>query len=291
MDLSKKSKREKQLPNFIIFLVEGQSDQIALENPLSELIFGINPDYEVRFLLQQRPISKSGNEVNDRDDNDDDSNNVKYEYGGDITASYYVEPKNIENKITRRFITPATKMEGLYPKQIAKIIQIVDIDGAYLTDDRIIKPKHEHNDIDKTYYNEINGVIETWDIDSIIDRNDRKRKNIDYLLTLSKEGIKIKTKKIPYEIYFFSSNLDHVINHNPNIEEKKNYYAGEFLRKYGLDLKKYCDYFFSDPSSIGYMGYEESWLEVKKGINSIKRLTNIDCLIRKLMNNDLLMDL
>ena len=56
--MPKKNKKEKQSPNIVVFLVEGESDQIALETALSELIFIAHPDYEVRFLLQMTPRMK-----------------------------------------------------------------------------------------------------------------------------------------------------------------------------------------------------------------------------------------
>ena len=49
--MPKRNKKEKQAPNIVIFLVEGESDKIALELPLSNLIFDKFPEYEVRFLL------------------------------------------------------------------------------------------------------------------------------------------------------------------------------------------------------------------------------------------------
>ena len=116
--MPKKSKKDKLGPNIVVFLVEGESDKIALELPLSNLIFDKFPEYEVRFLLQERQISKKGDEVDNIDTDDDEDeeeeliDEVEYEYGGDITASSFVTPSNIESKITYRFIGPAIKKEG-----------------------------------------------------------------------------------------------------------------------------------------------------------------------------------
>ena len=60
--------------------------------------------------------------------------------------------------------------------------------------------------------------------------NDRKRKNLEHLLTLPEQKIKVRTKSIPYEIYFFSSNLDHFINNDANVETGKKYLADQFMR-------------------------------------------------------------
>lgn len=114
--MTKKTKKIKRTPNFVVFLVEGESDTIILETALSDMIYKKNPDFEVRFLLQQKLVNKSGDEMDDSEDDEDDSIIEEYELGGDITSSSFVKPENIEKKITTRFITPATKSEGLYPK-------------------------------------------------------------------------------------------------------------------------------------------------------------------------------
>ena len=295
--MSKKSKKEKQSPNFIVFLVEGESDKIALENPLSELFFEKYPDYEVRFLLQQRIVNKYGDEVDDDVDEDDDDSaddneedhdayiEEEYVEGGDITTSSFVTPKNIVIKIENRFIKPATKAEGIYSRRIVKIIHIVDLDGAYVPDECVVPLSPERTASEKPFYDGEQGIIEARDVEAIRDRNARKQANLDFLLSLTEGGIKIGSRVIPYEIYFFSSNLDHFINHDANLDSGKKYYADRFLREYGFDTEKFASFFFSDPAAIGHLGYYESWEEIKNQ-NSVKRFTNIDCLIRRLQNTD-----
>ena len=288
--MPKRNKKEKQAPNIVIFLVEGESDKIALEVPLSNLIFDHFPEYEVRFLLQERQVSNTGDEVEDVDSDDDEDDEelldeVEYAYGGDITTSSFVTPSNIETKITNRFIMPATKKDGIYPKKIAKIIHIVDLDGAYIPDENVVPYSDEHQGNEKPYYDGEGGRIETADVSAIIDRNDRKRKNLEHLLTLPEQKIKVRTKSIPYEIYFFSSNLDHFINNDANVETGKKYLADQFIRSYGLDTEEFAKYFFEDECSVGHMGYKESWEFIKENSNSVKRYTNIDCLIRNLTSD------
>ena len=279
----KRSKKEKQTPNTVVFLVEGESDKIALELPLAEMIHEKFPEYNVCFLLQERILNKSGDEVEDCDQNDDEFiEEIEYTYGGDITSSSYVIPSNIETKITSRFIIPATKKEGIYPKSIAKIIHIVDLDGVYIPDENIVSYSDERKEYEKFYYDGNECRIETVEVSKVIERNERKRRNLEYLMSLQK--IKIKSKSIPYEIYFFSSNLDHFINNDANIKSDKKKMANQFLYSYGLETEEFSKYFFNDEKAIGYLGYKESWDFIKEGTNSIKRYTNIDWLIRNLKN-------
>lgn len=287
--MSRENKEERQTPNIVVFLVEGESDRRALEIPLSELIFENHPDYEVRFLLQQKLVNNKGEELEDLNDGSDEEiiiSDDEYRLGGDITSSSYVTPTNIEVKITNRFIKPAIIQGGLYPKRIAKIIQIVDLDGAYIPDENIVLFTEEHFYRERYYYDAENGRIETGTIDGTISRNDRKRKNIDYLLSLTEKKIKVKSKRIPYEIYYFSSNLEHFINHDANVSDRKVNLADDFLRQYGFDTEDFCSFFLDDDASVGYLGYKESWDFIRQESNSVKRYTNIDCLIRKLVSAD-----
>ena len=274
----------------MLFFVEGESDEIALELPLSNLIYEKYPDYQVRFLRQERRVNKAGNELEDVEIDEDDEfegdefiEEDEYEYCGDITTSSFVTPSNIENKITHRFIRPAIQKEGIYPKRIAKIIHIVDLDGAYIPNECIVPYSGECQGKEKIYYDGENGIITAANVSAIIERNERKRRNLEHLLTLPEQKIKVKTKSIPYEIYFFSSNLDHFINNDANIQSGKKFLAGRFVRTYGFDTEDFSKYFFEDEDSVGHMGYKESWNFIKENSNSVKRYTNIDCLIRRLM--------
>ena len=283
--MAKKDKNKKRTPIYIVFLVEGDSDIIVLQTPISELIFNKNPDYEVRFLLQHRLINKSGDEMDDLEEESEDEEIIEeYAVGGDITSSSFVKPKNIEERIRKRFITPATKSEGLYPKYIAKIIHIVDLDGVYIPDENVIPLSPERAGQDGIYYDGEKGIMEAPSIKNAIQRNTDKRKNLDYLLSLHDQKIKIGSKMIPYEIYYFSSNMDHYVNNDPNLKKGKRAAADHFLRrKINNEASLFCSFFLNDEDSLGKIGYWESWDEIKKGTNSIRRHTNIDCLIRRLL--------
>ena len=283
---NKSSNKEKNEPNIVVVLVEGRSDQIALEFPLADLIMDKYPTYEVRFLLQQHIVDHTGDEIDDADIDEDGElvGENRYEYGGDVTSSSFVTPNNIAIKITNRFIMPVVKKEGIYPKKIARIIQIVDLDGVYIPDENVVPYADERQGRTKAYYDDESGRIEAADAEKILERNELKRNNLNHLSEL--KTIKIKTKDIPYDVYFFSSNLDHFINHDANIEDGKKALADNFLRKYGLDTERFKKYFLEDEGAIGSKGYKESWEFIKEGSNSVMRYTNIDRLILDLISPD-----
>ena len=77
-----------------------------------------------------------------------------------------------------------------------------------------------------------------------------------------------------------------IINNDANVEGSKKYLADRFMRSYGLDTDEFAKYFLEDEGAVGHMGYEESWKFIKENSNSVRRFTNIDCLIRRLINDD-----
>jgi len=60
------------------------------------------------------------------------------------------------------------------------------------------------------------------------------------------------------EVYYFSSNMDHYVNHDANISGGKKNKARQFLRQYGLNTTMFCDFFIGDKHSVGHVGYYES---------------------------------
>ena len=249
----------------IVFLVEGPSELKALAPALSSLYDSIDEDYEVYFP----PMTEDG-----------------VEHWGDLTAKYGINPDTVEKCIEKLYFSEFLKKRKLYPKDISEIIHIFDLDGAYLEDSAVIQGSNPLG-VDKTFYGENN--ILTTDVPGIIERNARKRENIDYLHSLSK--IKIESKSIPYSTYFFSSNLDHFLHNDANIIEgrEKAARADEYALKYVDEPEEFVKSIESIPGTLLDMTYEESWSYVReRGTNSIKRHTNINVLFRKLMAQPML---
>ena len=240
----------------VLCLVEGQSDINALSYGISELYDSIDSDYEVMF-----PILRDTNKT-----------------GGDITSKYGVKPENIERLIAQLFIDNYLKDYGLYPKDISEIIHIVDIDGVYIDDCSVIETKAGFNG-KANYYDE--EYIEAANIDSIIERNARKRENLNHLSNL--ESIKVGSKQVPYSVYYMACNLDHVISDDANIEQgSKCRNTLEFADKCQANDNFFVDFMQSKEIAMIGMTYKESWQYIKQGKNSLKRYTNINLLIDSL---------
>ena len=244
----------------IIILVEGPSELKALAPTLSSLYDSVDQSYEVFFP----PMTEDG-----------------VEHWGDLTSKHGINSRTIEKCIEKLYFKDFLRKNKLYPKDITEIVHIFDMDGAYIEDAAIVFGENPLG-IDKTYYGE--DTILTTDVNSIVERNQRKRENIDYLCSLEK--IKIDSKSIPYSVYFFSSNLDHFLHNDANIPEgkQKTSRADEYALKYVDDPNAFVKSIEAIPGALLDISYDESWRYIReRGPNSLRRHTNINVLFRTLI--------
>ncbi len=252
----------------IMFLVEGESDKSALWGPLETLIeqYHYRDDVIVRF-----GHIKDG----------DNSRN-----GGDITSTYGVDPKHIEKVISKLMLSWVFDENHIYPKDVVEVIQVTDLDGAYIPDSNIV-PELANDEAKNKY---VNDTIITRDPQSTVERNERKRANIDYLVSLTEIEIWQGTKRniVPYSIYYFSSNLDHYLHHNANIENPREKVdkAAAFSDKCVDDLKNLFKTFLEDADGICDLDYKESWDYIREGTNSVNRHSNLGVLIKKIISSN-----
>lgn len=251
----------------VLFLVEGDSERIALQNRIAALFDEIDESIEVFFP-----------EIFHQDTEDP---NVIIETGGDITQMYSVCPDNYDKRVTELFLRDFCDINKILPKDILQIYQLVDMDGAYISDEQI-KEYENPEDAGKPYYGENEIVCKNRD--SLISRHERKRLNLNYLK--SKETIKVGSKTIPFEVYFFSSNLDHFIHNEANLpDEQKTYLAGCFSDGFIGDTEGFANIFLQDSDSAQGVTYEESWEQVtaQDSLFSLQRHTNFNLLVEKLL--------
>lgn len=143
-----------------------------------------------------------------------------------------------------------------------EIIQVSDMDGAFVPDSAIVEDKNAY----KPIYSE--KEIHTNHPEGIIKRNAQKRENMNRLITTSAIG------KIPYHIYYMSSNLDHVLYNklNSTNDEKEND-AHNFAIKYKDDLIGFKSFIQESDFSVN-QDFMDSWNYIKQGNHSLERHTN-----------------
>ncbi len=193
-------------------------------------------------------------------------NNYRFEYEStkDLTSNYKIKESGIKKKICD-IINGVLKRNGYRWGDIERIVQVVDLDGTYIPNDRIVQDVSKY----KFFYTE--DCIRNKNIDEVLKRNGHKKKILETL---------INTKQIngcKYDVYFMSCNLEHVL------------WGGDYLNATdGQKVDLYKDFLVKCSRSADILNetiynpdirssdLSLSWLEVKNGCNSLKRKTNIN---------------
>lgn len=157
----------------------------------------------------------------------------------------------------------------LKPDHFERIIHIVDTDGAFVTEDYVVQ-----SDVDAPFYTLEKILCPIRE--NIIERNSRKAKN---LLRLASTPT---IWKVPYNAYYMSCNLDHVLYNKQNSNDKdKENDAVNFALHYKENIPDFIE--FISKSDFSYKmkpelslveNHKESWKEIQAGCNSLKRRTN-----------------
>lgn len=187
---------------------------------------------------------------------------------GDITTRKGVNPQNIISKIGNDVRTYA-KSQHYTAKHFKQIIHIVDTDGTYIKNDKVIKDEECQSPLYES------DGIHTKDVDGIIARNVQKRDNLFRLRNCG------NIMNIPYRVYYMSCNLDHVLYDKCNsTDEEKENDAYTFARKYKKDPEGFVKFICDSPFSVNG-DYKESWSHIEEGMNSIERYTNFSICIEE----------
>ena len=226
----------------IIFIVEGSSDKAALEN-IFKKIYRKNKEIDFGFT------------------------------NGDITSDPTVTIANVENRIYQT-VQEVIKDKKLKNSDVIQVVQIFDMDGAYVPDSAIVNGptyafEYSTTNISCTYPQRV------------IERNEGKRKIMDYLLNQT------MIKSFPYEMYFMSCNLDHALYNKINLDKDlKQEYADEFYEKFIGKEYLFPAFLESEvvnevPDNIG-----ASWRYIKEGLHSLERNTNLHIYFKTHPNPD-----
>ena len=188
---------------------------------------------------------------------------------GDITTQNGVTQNNIVSKVGN-CVKQYAVQNHYKPADFKEIIHIVDMDGAYVPDSAVVEDLEAKKPV--YYVTEIRSANPK----GIIDRNARKRKNIDRLKATG------QIWNLPYGIYYMSCNLDHVLYGKLNsADEEKEEDAYVFAKKYKNDIPGFLKYMKESDFSVG-SDYKESWRYITEGRHSLERHTNFCVCLDKL---------
>ena len=87
---------------------------------------------------------------------------------------------------------------------------------------------------------------------------------------------------LPYQVYYMSCNLDHVLHNKRNsTDEEKEKDAYIFAKKYKDDKNGFMA--FISESEFSVIGeYRKSWKYIEEGLHSIERHTNLGICFQKI---------
>lgn len=188
---------------------------------------------------------------------------------GDITSQNGVDTNNILMKITeniKEFIA-----RDIYKKSdILYVVHLADTDGAYIDDDLILEKQ-----VDSIEYDTEN--IYTNNVESIKKRNKQKSQILSKLANTN-----TIYKDLPYSVYFFSSNLEHVLHNKQCVKEvEKSKYADKFEDRFDTNPIKFIEFMNSPEFALNWE-YKDTWDFIKKDTNSLKRYTNFNLYLNKI---------
>lgn len=215
----------------MLFIVEGSTDEISLSTVLSRIF---------------------------------NSSTIKFQVvHGDILTRDFTAPDKIVAAVWEQV---KAFMGNIYNKSdICRIVHLTDTDGVFIPDAAVVYDASMGSKSPPFY---MDTQIQTPNVESIRDRNQRKRNNINRLSACP------KISGIPYSMYYFSLNLDHVLHGKTNLSNwEKIQYAEEFDLKYGDDPEGFT--FFMKESVFSVCDdYRSSWAFIKTECHSLERYSN-----------------
>lgn len=199
----------------------------------------------------------------------EDKNIVKFKIlRTDITSLHGIYPENIKKELAKQ-IKDFISSDIYTKKDILKVVHLVDLDGTFI-DDKYINYK----DGDIKYSSE---NICAHNVEQIKNRNKMKSDNLNVLISTD-----YLYKDIPYNVYFFSCNLEHVLHNEQNIPRKqKEFYAFKFAEKYSKHIYSFKK--FINDSSFAISGnYMDTWNFIKINNNSLNRYSNFHLFVNSI---------
>ena len=228
----------------LLFIVEGQSDEAALDGVLSRLL----NNEKIRFHVVKGDITTSERQGN-------------------------TSIKTLVNGQVRKFMTSY----HLQPKDILQVVHLMDTDGVFVPESAII----EDREISRFEYTST--TITASSKDAVRRRNASKSNN---MLQLARMGTTYKN--IPYEAYYCSRNLEHVLHDiegdcSPDEKLKLSDLFDEQYRDYPA---AFLTFISSVPPAVPCCDYDDSWNYISQpdALHSLERGCNLHILLNRMLS-------
>lgn len=184
----------------------------------------------------------------------------------DLTTNNNISLRNsnMKQRVTKVVKNFLENNRGIKKEHIEKIVFLSDMDGCYIDKSYIYFSK---DDIKFRY--EDDGIY-TNRVQDAIDRNELKSRNLNMIISTD------FVFSLPFEVYYFSCNLDHVLHNERNLEQSlKEDYAFVFADQYEDKEDEFIDFVNEDVICLS-TNYRCSWMLIKQDKKSLLRYTNLN---------------
>lgn len=181
---------------------------------------------------------------------------------GDLCYRYRINPDNASQVIMRP-VNNFLKRYRLKKTDIMRIVHVVDTDGAFIPPERVIYGGNENAGYQAD-------CILTRSVSSLRARNEMKTESARTLVALS------AVDGIPYSFYYFSRNVEHALHGRAETVcgREKRELSEAFENTYADHPELFVELVKS--RGVAVRGsYRKTWEYIFRGINSLKRGTNI----------------
>ena len=229
---------------YVLFMVEGQTDEMALGRVLSKLIAERDGN-ETRFDVMRTDIL------------------AKYRFTS--VPSGGSGPIDPREKV-REEILAYIERQRIAWKDITQIVYLTDTDGVFVPDDAVL--------LDESCEHVQYGASEMRCAcpDRIRARNHQKSESLLELCRISE--LTFKRHPVPFSVHYFSRNLEHALH--GRIEEQtqneKVKLARAFSARYSQDVLSFRQ-LLDGLCPVG--GYQETWEYIARGTRSLERGSNL----------------
>lgn len=180
--------------------------------------------------------------------------------GTDITSQNTTNTSNILVRLSDEI---KSFQKGTYrDSDILQVVHLIDTDGAFVSDEHVV-----YEDTSNPIYT-LNS-IKTSHVEQMKYRNQRKSSIINKLV-----GITKVRKVIPYTLFYFSCNLEHVLHDIQNLPwEDKIEYAEKFQDRFDGKETEFVEFLKSESFTVKG-DFKETWDFIKRDCNSLNRYCN-----------------
>ena len=222
-----------------LFVVEGMADRTSLALPLQNLFRHFFDPACVEFDIMN----------------------------GDITADYRIKPDTIIGQLGNH-IKKYLDKKKLKFDDLIQIILVVDTDGAFIPDLHVIVDERAYRKY-PFYLNDSIVTANSEEQEKIQVRNHRKVSNLKRIIFLP------KVRKIPFCVYYFSCNMDHVFHNDANLDDNNKVSMAENIEdKFGGNYEGFIYYLRNSFPEGVECSYDSSWSFIEEGTHSLKRNSN-----------------